>query len=340
MTSVIRIFISHGSEDVVVAASIVELLRAALNVPAAFIRCTSVDGYRLPGGADTDEQLRREVSEAEAFIGILSIGSLRSTYVLFELGARWGIQRHLLPLLTPGTPTSAIDGPLAGLNALRADNAAQLHQLVTEIGAVLSVPLQSTASYQRYVDAIVRNASTAKLPEAIPTAPATNVHLSAKSASLGPAVDEGDVRSLDALRSRVKGIGAVEHAADNRIIFLANYPSLVAAATKFGQPTGFDGPTHLGSGQFIDLRFKDDVYGFGVYLKQGLFPCSVIIYLTDGTQRAASVSGYMPTIEFVGHVSRQPIVRAVVQPQANGYAELHGFFIFARHHHARDLKPK
>lgn len=338
MTSPIRIFVSHGSEDVTFAAGVVELLRAALNVPAASIRCTSVEGYQLPGGADIDNQLRREVSEAQAFIGILSVGGLRSTYVLFELGARWGIERHLLPLLTPATPPSVLDGPLAGLNALRGDSPAQLYQLVEEVGAVLGLAPENPAAYRRYVDALAAR-SSAQAADATQKPPTTTETRPTEGAAT-PVIVSEDVRSLDALRRRMTALGAVEHAADNRIVFLANYPSLVATTTRFGEPTGHNGPTHLGSGQFIDLQFKDDVFGFGVYLKQGLFPSSVIIYLKDGTQRAASVSGYMPTIEFIGHVSTQPIARAVIQPQANGYVELHGFFIFARYHHARDLRPK
>ena len=61
-TPAIQLFISHSSADVDVAAALIDLLRSALNLPATAIRCTSVDGYRLPGGADTNAQLRREVN--------------------------------------------------------------------------------------------------------------------------------------------------------------------------------------------------------------------------------------------------------------------------------------
>jgi hypothetical protein len=63
----------------------------------------SIDGYRLPGGADTDIQLRQEVHEADAFIGVISSHSISSLYVAFELGARWGAGRPLIPLITPIT---------------------------------------------------------------------------------------------------------------------------------------------------------------------------------------------------------------------------------------------
>lgn len=150
-----RIFISHSSQDAVLAEALIELLRDSFRLPARDIRCTSVDGYRLPAGASTDEQLKREVSEAEAFIGIISPASLKSAYVIFELGARWGSGKHLAPLLAPGLGTAALEGPLRGINALRADSAAQLHQVVDEVAELLGLATESAAAYQKRIDRIV-----------------------------------------------------------------------------------------------------------------------------------------------------------------------------------------
>jgi hypothetical protein len=155
MATEIRLFISHSSADVELAARLVDMLRAALNLPSATIRCTSVDGYRLPGGADTNEQLRREVHDADAFVGIVSAGSLRSPYVLFELGARWGASKHLMPVLSSGTDPSILGSPLGGLNALRTDSREQLHQIVNDLGKVLNVTPESPAAYGKHIAAIL-----------------------------------------------------------------------------------------------------------------------------------------------------------------------------------------
>jgi hypothetical protein len=151
----IRVFISHASEDVPLAKALIELLRAALNLEAKAIRCTGVNGFRLSGGADTNEQLRIEVHESDTFIGIVSDKSLRSLYVLFELGARWGVRKTLIPLLAPGTPTSVLGGPLAGLNALRSDDRSQLLQLIDEVAEALSISTESGAVYQDKLDAVL-----------------------------------------------------------------------------------------------------------------------------------------------------------------------------------------
>src|SRR5437762_5967682 len=86
----LKLFISHSSDDSELARRVVVLVSTALNLPAVAIRCTSVDGHRLPAGANTNDQLRQEVHDSVAFIGIVSQSSIRSMYVLFELGARWG----------------------------------------------------------------------------------------------------------------------------------------------------------------------------------------------------------------------------------------------------------
>lgn len=157
-----RIFISHSSGDVDLASLLVDLLRASLALPASAILCTSVDGHRLIGGEQTDEALRKEIRECEAFIGLISATSIESAYVLFELGARWGAGRHLLPLLAPTADSSILRGPLLGLNALKSSHAGDLHQMVSEIAAILGIAPQPPASYQRHLERIIASSTAEK----------------------------------------------------------------------------------------------------------------------------------------------------------------------------------
>jgi hypothetical protein len=150
----VRLFISHSSRDSSLAENLIHLFRDALGLSAEEIRCTSVDGYRLSGGADTDEQLRHEIADTETFVGLLSPSSIRSTYVIFELGARWGLKKHLVPLLAPGLSASSLEGPVASLNALSCGSSSQLHQLVSELAENLDVPLRSPAAYQPWIERI------------------------------------------------------------------------------------------------------------------------------------------------------------------------------------------
>jgi hypothetical protein len=161
----IRLFISHASHDRELVRRIVELLRAALNLPAAAIRCTSVEEYRLPAGTNISEQLRIEVHEANAFIGVVSERSVRSLYVLFEMGARWGAAKHVIPLLAPGTPASALGGPLATLSALDAQSPADLHQLVEDVASVLSLPVDSRSTFERHIALVTQTPASRAIHE-------------------------------------------------------------------------------------------------------------------------------------------------------------------------------
>jgi hypothetical protein len=138
------VFISHSSQDEALAAALIDLLRASIGLLASQIRCSSVDGYRLPVGVNSEEKLRQEVSAAPVVVGLLTPNSLASYFVMFELGARWG----------GGVRPHDLKQPLSLLNALSADNESQLCQLVTDIAARLEMPLQSSASYMRNVSIV------------------------------------------------------------------------------------------------------------------------------------------------------------------------------------------
>ena len=150
----IKLFISHATADELLAGALVDLCRSALALPPEAIRCTSVPGYRLPGGADVDDRLRMEVHAATAFIGIISHQSICSPYVLFELGARWGASRHLLPVLAPGIKPDALAGPLSGIHALESTRDG-LHQLVEDLGRELRLATTAPTTYQRQIDHVL-----------------------------------------------------------------------------------------------------------------------------------------------------------------------------------------
>lgn len=154
--SSIRLFISHSSKDSLFVQSLIDLIRAALNIRSSEIRCTSIDGYRLPAGANTSEQLKQEVHDAETFIGIISAESVSSVYVVFELGARWGANRTLIPLIAPGTSLDILKGPLREINAL-VSNRSQLHQLLHQLADVLNETLEPSASFERLLDNILNS---------------------------------------------------------------------------------------------------------------------------------------------------------------------------------------
>lgn len=166
------IFISHSSKDEELAEILVEFLQSALRLRVDQIRCTSVPGFRLQGGADTDETVRREVREAKMLLGLLSQASLRSTYVAFELGARWGAKLPFIPLLAPGVEPAQLEGPIASYNALRC-GAEDLHQLIADLGKHLGIPPEPAAMYQKHINRILALPASRPAPVPPTTAPST-----------------------------------------------------------------------------------------------------------------------------------------------------------------------
>jgi len=161
-SALLDIFISHSSEDRIIAEALINLLRAALSIPKERIRCTSVDGYRLPVGAWTGDRLRQEVNEATVFIGLITEASIRSAYVLFELGARWGAGLHLAPLLACGADSSLLHGPLADFNALSADIPAQINQLINDVSIALRIPPKRASAYQKQLNALYQESMSVR----------------------------------------------------------------------------------------------------------------------------------------------------------------------------------
>jgi hypothetical protein len=155
----LSVFISHSSKDKDLALALIDLLKAGLGLLADQIRCSSVDGYRLPVGVNTEDQLREEVNAAKVVVGLITPSSLASYYVMFELGARWGANLFLAPLLA-GVKASELSGPLSLLNALSASSDAQLHQLLGDVAKHLGLPRQPAESYIRNVT-IVKTLSDA-----------------------------------------------------------------------------------------------------------------------------------------------------------------------------------
>lgn len=181
----LSIFISHSSKDTDLALALIDLLKGGLALAATQIRCSSVDGHRLPIGVNTQDKLREEVNAAKVVVGLITPHSLTSYYVMFELGARWGANLFLAPLVA-GVKAGDLSGPLSLLNALSADSDAQLHQLLEDIAHHLGLQVQPAASYIRNVTAVkaladaIVNAITANSVTAAPAKPKLRLTVSAE----------------------------------------------------------------------------------------------------------------------------------------------------------------
>lgn len=128
------IFISHSSKDKDLATTLVRCIEACMALPEDAILCTSVPGYMLDPGDNTDETLRDSLERSKVVIGLLTEESLRSMYVTMELGAAWVLGKTFIGVLAgAGAGFTDIPGPMKGLIAIRAVEEERIHDMVNVI---------------------------------------------------------------------------------------------------------------------------------------------------------------------------------------------------------------
>lgn len=172
------IFISHSSADKDIADALVDMLCTALNLRVADFLCTSVDGAKLRGGDQTDAVLRSAIREVPAFLSILTPVAVTSTYVLFELGARWGNEKHHIPLLAKGAGADVLKEPLKATNALQLNKETDVLQLADDLGNALGRKPEPAQSYHQKMSKL---AALANPTNRLPTLPAALPQQSAAS---------------------------------------------------------------------------------------------------------------------------------------------------------------
>src|SRR5579859_1660071 len=150
----IKVFVSHSNRDKDIAEKLTDLLKAAFCFRSAEILCTSVPGHKLPAGADTEEELRAKVLDAGVLIGIITPVSAESSFVLFELGARWGCSRPLIPILAAGFTSDDLREPLKSKNALLGYDQNDVFQLVDNISEILGLRHEPASAYNKYAMAL------------------------------------------------------------------------------------------------------------------------------------------------------------------------------------------
>ena len=142
----LKIFISHSDEDVEIAKSLIDILETSFNLENKEIRCTSVPGYKLPIGVHTSTKLRAEIQNSEIVIGIITPKSILSSYVLFELGASWGLERPIIPLLAQGATYNEIPGPLIEQNASNLTEISEVYEVIETIKNISTIPAKEGVS--------------------------------------------------------------------------------------------------------------------------------------------------------------------------------------------------
>ena len=164
-----RIFISHRHQDKDIARSVIDLLEAEFEIAPGQIRCTSVSGYKLAVGSHSADSLQTDLNGAEIVMGLIGKETADSDYVLFELGASWGLRKPTFPLRIAGATFTHVPEVLRERSSLTLEDVSQCLQLVEDVARVSSLDRKpesdaTTAAIRRQVEAL---AVAAKGPAAL-----------------------------------------------------------------------------------------------------------------------------------------------------------------------------
>lgn len=156
--AIIKIFVSHKSSDIELTKSLVKLFTSSLKIDNEEIRCTSVPGFRLDAGVNSNDAIRKEVNESALLVSLLTPESLKSSFVLFELGARWGVMKPLIPLLAHGADFNDLPAPIRDKNAVKLEKEEDLHDLIDSISKLLDISSNKITSYQDEFYTVIEHA--------------------------------------------------------------------------------------------------------------------------------------------------------------------------------------
>lgn len=132
-----------------------QLLQKAFALSTGNIRCTSVDDYKLTPGAQFERKLIRELTKAGAFVAIITPNSLQSTYVLFEIGARWGSERVIVPV-QGAELTGQLKPPLSELDLLKSSSRGDVLRLLKSVQKMTGRKLQPEQHCDASIESVVK----------------------------------------------------------------------------------------------------------------------------------------------------------------------------------------
>ena len=105
------IFISHTEKDHASADALAAFLAESIAVPAEAIKTTG-DATTAEGGCSPRE-LRASINDSDVILALIPPESLRSNWVIFELGAAWAMDKLLFLFFMPGIDFRDLPEPLS-----------------------------------------------------------------------------------------------------------------------------------------------------------------------------------------------------------------------------------
>ena len=132
-----KIFISHIVDEKEVAFVLKKILAEAfMGAVEIFV---SSDGESLPGGKEWFTFVRNRAREADVILCLLSLESIRSSWVMFEAGIGDGAGGLVIPVLVGGNTFNELDFPMAGFQGRKLSD---LGAILRDVGARIAYDVQ------------------------------------------------------------------------------------------------------------------------------------------------------------------------------------------------------
>lgn len=156
----LEIFISHSHQDSKIAEALVAFLNQGVGIEVNEIRCTSYLPTGIAIGEHINRSLRRDLDCCRLFIPLITAQSARSSYVAFEIGAAWGLNKKILPLTIGPVVGTELPAVLANMLSCDLTKIDELVKLGEEVAREVFVwrdqprPSQVLAAAQRLVTTV------------------------------------------------------------------------------------------------------------------------------------------------------------------------------------------
>ena len=130
-------------------------MRKAIKLDDIEIRCTSLQGYTFDTGTDIPTEIKNNIKQSSCIvIGVITENSIKSHWVLFELGAAW-IYDKALCFKTCSFPSGDLPGPFSSKLAKNIDKEEELQRFLEDLSDRINRELNKPSKYNQKLKSFI-----------------------------------------------------------------------------------------------------------------------------------------------------------------------------------------
>lgn len=156
LTEMKKIFLSHASEDKVIAKHFKDLLET-IGVRPEQIFFSSEAGYGIKLGGDLFSSLKKELSQESVVIFVYSDNFFTSPISMCEMGATWMLTKTHIPVLIPPFDFTKVKGVFPTSIGLMINDKHQLNQLKSQIEDEFGLKPRPLSSWEEKRDKYIED---------------------------------------------------------------------------------------------------------------------------------------------------------------------------------------